>query len=80
MDEIICKELVELVTEYLDNTLPDERRILFEEHITRCEGCRNYLDHMRKTIQLAGKIPLESLTPSDKERLLNLFRNWNQSR
>jgi anti-sigma factor RsiW len=49
-----CRELVELVTEYLDRALPAATRAQFEAHVARCGGCERYLDQLRQTVRLAG--------------------------
>lgn len=74
-----CKELVELVTEYLEGTLADEVRLRVERHLSGCEGCTNYLEQMREIIRLTGQLREESLTPQQREDLLNLFRDWKQN-
>ncbi|HLZ38790.1 MAG TPA: zf-HC2 domain-containing protein, partial [Mycobacteriales bacterium] len=45
--EIDCQDLVELVTEYLEGTLPPELRRRFEDHLALCEGCDTYVEQMR---------------------------------
>ncbi len=77
--EINCKELVELVTEYFEGTLPNVDRLRFEAHLNTCEGCQNYLDQMRQTIYTPGKLTEESIEPEAKEKLLQLFRNWKKT-
>ena len=74
---LTCKELVELVTEYLENTLPQNDRVCFENHIKGCTGCRTYLEQMRQTIQVVGHLSEETIAPDAKDELLNIFRNWN---
>ena len=49
-----CRELVELVTDYLDGVLPPERQALVEEHLERCRGCEQYLEQLRQTVRLTG--------------------------
>jgi len=41
--ELTCKELVEVVTDYLEGSMPAERRLLFEEHLAFCDWCQTYL-------------------------------------
>jgi anti-sigma factor RsiW len=77
-DELACKELVELVTEYLEGTLPPVDRARFDEHLTVCPYCRIYVEQMRQTIQAVGKLTEESIDPQSKEELLKLFRDWKQ--
>ncbi len=51
---ITCREIVEIVTDYLEGALTPEQREAFELHLSYCEGCVNYLDQMRTTIRLTG--------------------------
>jgi anti-sigma factor RsiW len=71
-----CKELVDLVTDYLDERLPPSERLRFEQHLVGCEGCVNYLDQMRETILLLGRLDEESIPASAREHLLRAFRDW----
>jgi anti-sigma factor RsiW len=74
--EMTCKELVELVTEYLEGTLPGADRNRFEDHLKVCPYCVTYLDQMRMTIRMLGKLS-EELVPEDaKQELLRAFRDW----
>ncbi len=73
---LTCKELVELVTDYLEGVLPPEDRERFEVHLATCDGCTVYLQQMRKTIQTVGNLQENNLSAQAKENLLRLFRNW----
>jgi anti-sigma factor RsiW len=75
--EMSCQELVELVTEYLEDALPPEERARFEAHIVPCDGCRNYLEQIRKTIELTGRLTPEQLDPQAEAALLGAFRGWH---
>jgi len=78
--DITCQEVVELVTDYLEGALPINERLDFERHLVWCSWCRDYLDHMRTTIELTGR-PDESEPPSPlKEQLLDAFRDWRRTR
>ncbi len=77
-EEMTCKELVELVTEYLEGGLPADERARFEAHLEECEGCVNYVDQMRRTIATFGLIPEESLTPEMEDTLLGAFSRWKE--
>jgi predicted anti-sigma-YlaC factor YlaD len=78
--ELTCQELVELVTDYLENALSRDDRLRFEEHLGICPGCATYLDQMRLTIQTVGHIREESLDPLLCDQLLDLFRNWKHGK
>ena len=77
-DELSCRELVELVTDYLENALPLAERVRFEEHLIACPGCQTYLEQMRQTIDVLGRVTEESLEPAARDQLLDLFRNWKR--
>lgn len=74
--EMPCRELVELVTEYLEGRLPARDRTRFEAHVAACEYCATYLEQMRQTIRALGRLPEESLTPEARDALVRAFRDW----
>ena len=75
-DEMSCKELVEIITEYLEGTLPESERARFEYHLGLCPGCQTYLEQMRQTVRAVGRLSEESIPPQAREELLRAFRNW----
>jgi anti-sigma factor RsiW len=77
-NELACKELVELVTDYLENRLPESDRARFDAHLAGCGGCRAYVEQMRQTIRSLGRVPIESLTPERRNQLLDAFRDWKR--
>jgi hypothetical protein len=74
--EITCQQLVELVTEYLEDRLPVEERLLFEEHLAFCTWCVTYLDQMRQTIQVAGTLREDDLDPHARDAMLKVFKEF----
>jgi predicted anti-sigma-YlaC factor YlaD len=76
VEEITCKELVEVVTDYLEGRMAPERRLLFEEHVAFCSWCDTYLEQMRETIRLTGALTEDDLAPETRDRLLAVFRTW----
>ena len=76
-EAISCRELVELVTEYLEGSLRAERRTLFEEHLAMCDWCATYLDQMRQTRRALGRLTEDSISAEAREALLHAFRGWN---
>jgi predicted anti-sigma-YlaC factor YlaD len=77
-NEMTCRELVELVTDYLEATMPAADRHRFEEHLGECPPCRAYLDQMRQTIAALGTLPRESISDDAKRGLLDAFRDWKK--
>jgi anti-sigma factor RsiW len=77
--ELSCQELVALVTDYFERALPAEDVQRFEAHLAECDGCQTYLEQMRQTIVLLGRLREEDVPPPARERLLVLFRDWRRS-
>ena len=74
--ELVCQQVVELVTDYLENALSDADRQRFERHLAGCPHCTEYLAQMRETIRLAGRVTAEDLTPGMRTDLTDLYRRW----
>ncbi len=77
VEQLSCQELVELVTDYLEDALPPVERARFEAHIEPCDGCRAYLEQIRTTIELTGRLTPEQLEPAAATALLGAFRDWH---
>lgn len=71
-----CNELVELVSDYLDDALDLTTRARFDEHLLDCDGCANYLQQFRVTVATVGRISEEAIEPAFRDKLLNAFRDW----
>jgi anti-sigma factor RsiW len=77
--ELTCRELVEIVTDYLEDRLSALDRRRFEEHLAACEGCANYVEQMRDTIRLVGRLTDDAIPIPARERLLQAFRDWKSA-
>jgi anti-sigma factor RsiW len=74
--ELACQEVVELVTAYLEDALEPADRERVEEHLVFCDGCESYVEQMRTTVRLAGRVEQE--LPRELEaQLLEAFRSWS---
>lgn len=78
LPEMACKELVELITEYLEGTLSPEDQVRFEQHLTDCDGCHAYLEQMQQVVRTLGHLPEEPISPVAERTLLDAFRTWRQ--
>ena len=78
--ELTCRELVELVTEYLEDRLPLAEKTWFELHVCTCTGCRVYLAQMRAVVRATGRLAEEDLSPATQDDLLAVFRGWRSAR
>jgi predicted anti-sigma-YlaC factor YlaD len=74
-----CRQVVDLVNDYLERALPSEAASLFEQHVNFCEGCALYVDQMRRTVAAVGRVREEDVPPEARERLLIAFREWKRS-
>ena len=77
--EMACIEVVEVVTDYLEGTMPARKRRLLEQHLAGCDGCDAYLEQMRRTIETAGRLREEDIPPELEERLLVAFESWKSA-
>jgi predicted anti-sigma-YlaC factor YlaD len=77
--ELTCRELVEIVSDYLEGALPEEDRERFDAHLQECEGCRRYLDQMRTTIRVVGTLTEDVLDSNARDELLLVFREWKRT-
>jgi anti-sigma factor RsiW len=73
--EIDCQDLVELVTDYLDGVLPEVDRIRVSEHLGICDGCAAYVEQLRETVGLVGRLS-DEVAPEFRVRLQSAFRDW----
>jgi predicted anti-sigma-YlaC factor YlaD len=74
-----CKEIAELVTEYLEHTLPRAERARFEDHLHGCQGCLAYLEQTRLTIRSIGHLTEDDIPAPVLQSLLGAFRRWKLS-
>lgn len=75
-EEMTCRELVEVVSDYVDGTLPKQDRARLEEHLEDCSYCLAYIEQMRQTIEALGELREESIAPEMREELVEAFRGW----
>jgi anti-sigma factor RsiW len=73
--DMMCQELVEVLTEYLDATLAAHDRARLEAHLTVCDGCREYLAQFQQTVALTGRAGGETIAPTLREELRRVFRD-----
>ena len=77
-DPLVCREFVELVTDYLEGALPDAERVRFEAHLAECDGCAGYLEDMRRLVGSLQRPP-SPRQPGNARALLRAFhdlRGW----
>jgi anti-sigma factor RsiW len=73
-----CKQLVELVSDYLEGRLDARRRERLEAHLAVCPDCREYVDQVRHTVGALGRLPEDSLSAAKRDELLRAFAGWER--
>jgi len=75
--DLVCQQAVELVTDYIEGALSRADRRRFESHLAGCPHCTEYLEQMRVTIQLSGRLEPDALPPEVRDELVALYRKWH---
>jgi anti-sigma factor RsiW len=80
MDDMACAELVELVTEYLEGTLPPGEHERIRRHLLECDGCAAHVEQVRAVLRVAGALAPEELSDTAGRQLMVMFRSWADER
>jgi anti-sigma factor RsiW len=75
---ITCRELTEVVTDYLEGVMPAAERARFDAHLELCEGCVNYVSQMRQTIRAVGELDAGEVEATVPDDVLAAFRAWRR--
>lgn len=71
-----CREIAELITDYLEGALSPEAKVRFEDHVAGCAACTSYIGQLRATTRVLTRLREEDLPVSLREELLAAFRTW----
>ena len=78
MDDITCREVLELLTDYLDGALAPADAEAVATHLDACEGCRRYLEQFKASIEAAAELREDTVPTEVRETLLAAFRTWRR--
>ena len=67
-----------MVAGYLEATLSDSERALFEKHLVECGYCNAYVEQMHLTIKLTHKLTEDDVNKPAANELLSIFRKWKE--
>ncbi|MCX6621847.1 MAG: zf-HC2 domain-containing protein [Acidobacteria bacterium] len=77
-DALECREIFELLSEYLDEHLSPEECERVRRHIDDCGPCVDFLESLRRSVALCHECgPVEKPSPLPagvRERLLEVYR------
>jgi anti-sigma factor RsiW len=74
--ELVCQQVVELMSDYIEGALTRSQHRRLEAHLAGCEHCSEYLEQMRTTIRLTGRLRTDDLTPQMRAELTALYERW----
>jgi anti-sigma factor RsiW len=77
-EDVTCREIVELVTDYVEGALGPEEREAVEMHLNLCDGCTDYLRQLRMSIELTGTLPADAISPELEDELCAAFRSYRR--
>lgn len=80
VEHITCQQLVAALTGYLEGAMDAQQRADIERHIAVCRGCTAYVEQMRDTIALVGRLAEDAPATEQSTELLKLFRRWQEER
>jgi anti-sigma factor RsiW len=76
-----CKEVTEIVTDYVEGRMSLSDRMRFHMHIGMCKHCRAYVRQMKATVAALGKVPDDAPMPDDvRDELRERFADWKRKR
>ena len=76
---LTCREVVELLTDYLEGALAPGERARVEEHLATCPDCTAYVEQLRTTIGVLGRLREEDVPAGIRGALLAAFRGWRRT-
>ena len=75
---IVCQQWVEMVTDYLEGSLPKALHDAAERHLAACPHCREYLDQMRRTIAVSRRLRQEDVPDDVVNALARAFADYRR--
>jgi len=73
---LACVEVVELVTDWMEGALDDERRTELEEHLVICADCSTFARQLRLTRDALASVGTGDVPVALRERLLTAYSEW----
>ena len=73
---LTCRDLTEIVTDYVEGRMGVWDRLRFQLHIGMCSSCREYVRQMQVTRAVVGHVPAQPIPDDVKEELIKRFRDW----
>jgi anti-sigma factor (TIGR02949 family) len=75
---LTCREVLDMLTEYLDGALAPMDHARVAAHLEECEACTRYLEQFAATIELTAALREDAVPDDVRESLLAAFRTWRR--
>ena len=72
--QIECRQIADLLGDYLDGSLPTHLRQLIDFHIDGCAPCVAFVNTYRGTVNAAATLRFVEIPAELKQRLLTVLR------
>jgi anti-sigma factor RsiW len=76
---LVCRQAVELMTDYLDGALSTRDQARLEAHLAGCPHCTEYLEQVRATVAAVGRVEPDDLAPEALDELVSLYHRWRET-
>ena len=76
--EVVCQQLVELVTCYVEGDLDPAVRDAVERHLAVCGHCTGYLDQVRRVLDLTAGVAPQPVPAGLLDDLIRRYREGRQ--
>lgn len=70
---LVCSEVTELTTDYLERTLPVSRRLAMKLHLAICSFCRRHLRQVTQTVHLLRRVQAVATPPVVEDKVIALL-------
>lgn len=75
-DDLTCRELVEVITDFVEGAMSDTDRARFDRHLDECTGCRAVMSQFRSTIEVTGRLTEDQVSEAQLDAMREVFRRW----
>lgn len=70
-----CKEVVDLLSDYLAGELSEEDVAGIRSHLKGCRNCITFLDSLKTTVNLTHSLKAEDIPPAVVDRLQTFLKS-----
>jgi anti-sigma factor RsiW len=75
-DDLTCRELVEVITDFVEGAMSDADRARFERHLGECAGCTAVMSQFRTTIEITGRLTEDQVSEAQRDAMREVLRRW----